>query len=91
MKEKIKSATSMGKEPQRLRQDIFHNPTLTKRAGHGHFGTFGGSNGIKEISPRPQAFLDIFFIMIYISPRWLDAEIYTKRLARPPETKTKFL
>jgi hypothetical protein len=53
--------------------------------------TFGGSNGIKEISLRSQALLDIFFIMIYISTRWLEGKIDTKRLAQPPEPKTNFL
>jgi len=32
-------------------------------------GAFGGSNGLKETSRRSQAAIDIFFIMIYISPR----------------------
>jgi hypothetical protein len=54
-------------------------------------GSLGASNGLRDASPRSQPVLDISWVAIHNSPRWLEGEIDTKRSARPPHPKSKLL
>jgi hypothetical protein len=52
---------------------------------------FGGSNSFRATSQRSQVVLDIFFVVIYISLRWMDGKIGIMMQVLPSQPKTKFL
>lgn len=54
-------------------------------------GAFGAPNGLRDVSLRSQAVLDIFLSFDLPFPSMIDGKIESKTPTRPAKPKTKFL